>query len=108
MRIRFDPRAAVELEAQIGYLIERDALVAAARLKARCDDFFETFLAHHPRTGKFIAERQMWEIWIPGTRLVVCIASDRTSFRSSVSGMRLRIVGGGEGLLQIAQIWHAH
>jgi len=88
MRITFDPRAAVELEAQIDYLIERDALVAAARLKARCDDFFEKFLAHHPRTGKFIAERQIWEIWIPGTRLVVWYRFTQDE-------------------LQIIRIWHA-
>lgn len=62
MRITFNPRAAVELETQIDYLIERDALVAAARLKARCDEFFEKFLARHPRTGRFIADRQIWEM----------------------------------------------
>lgn len=88
MKIRFDPRAAVELEAQIGYLVEQGALSAAARLKMRCDDFFENFLTRHPRTGKLIAERGIWETWIPGTRLVIW-------YRLTPDE------------LQIVRIWHA-
>lgn len=61
MRITFDPLAAAGLVSQIDYLIDRDAPQAAARLKLRCDAFFENFLACHPRTGKHIAERGIWE-----------------------------------------------
>ena len=43
MRITFDPRAADELISQIDYLIEHNAVDAAARLKTRCDAFFEIF-----------------------------------------------------------------
>jgi plasmid stabilization system protein ParE len=39
MRIVFDPRAADDLVSQIEYLIDHDALQAAARLKMRCDAF---------------------------------------------------------------------
>lgn len=88
MRIRLDPRAAEELASQIAYLIDNHALLAAARLKARCDAFFETFLARHPRAGKYMAEKDIWETWIPGTRLVVwyrCTSEE----------------------LQIIRIWHA-
>ena len=88
MRITFDPRAADELASQFSYLIEHRALQAAARLKARCHAFFEGFLAAHPRTGKHIAEKDIWETWIPGTRLIVWyrFTSDE---------------------LQIIRIWHA-
>lgn len=71
MRITFDPLAAVELESQIDYLIQNHAHRAAARLKDRCDAFFEDFLARHPLTGKQVAGQNLWETWIPGTRLVV-------------------------------------
>ena len=27
----------------------------------RCDTFFESFLAIHPRAGKHIAEKDIWE-----------------------------------------------
>ncbi len=71
MRIVFDPVAAEELASQIDFLIERHAHQAAASLAARCDAFFENFLSLHPRTGKFIAEKDIWETWMPGTRLIV-------------------------------------
>ena len=87
MRIVFDPRAAEDLVSQIDYLVDHDALRAAARLKLRCDAFFEDFLARHPRAGKHIAERDIWETWIPGTRLVVWY----------------RFI---DGELQIIRIWH--
>ena len=88
MKVTLDPRAADELASQIGYLIDNHALLAAARLKARCDAFFENFLARNPRTGKHIAEKDIYETWIPGTRLVVWyrFTSDE---------------------LQIIRIWHA-
>jgi plasmid stabilization system protein ParE len=88
MRIVFDPRAADELVSQIEYLIEHNALQAAVRLAMRCNAFFENFLARHPRTGKHIVERDIWETWIPGTRLVIW-------YRFT------------EDELQIIRIWHA-
>ncbi len=88
MRVTFDPRAADELNSQIDYLIANNAPRAAAHLKTRCDVFFESFLAAHPRTGKYIVERKIWETWIPGTRLVVW-------YRFSADE------------LQIIRIWHS-
>jgi plasmid stabilization system protein ParE len=87
MRITLDPQAADELSSQIDYLIQNNAQLAATRLKARCDAFFEGFLALHPRTGKHIAEKDIWETWIPGTRLVVWYRFTRDE-------------------LQIIRIWH--
>lgn len=71
MRIVFDPRAADDLVSQIDFLTQQNAFQAAMRLKSRCDAFFEDFLARHPRAGKYIAERDIWECWMPGTRLVI-------------------------------------
>ena len=87
MKVVLDPQAADELASQIDYLVDKHALLAAARLKARCDAFFENFLARHPRTGKHIAEKHIWETWIPGTRLVVWYRFTRDE-------------------LQIIRIWH--
>jgi len=88
VRITFDPRAADDLAAQIEYLIDNQALPAALHLKARCDAFFETFLIRHPRAGKNIAEKDIWETWVPGTRLVFWYRFTNTE-------------------LQIIRIWHA-
>ncbi len=87
MRIVFDPRAADDLVSQIEFLIDQNAVQAATHLKLRCDAFFEDFLARHPRAGKHIAERDIWECWIPGTRLVIW-------YRFT------------EDELQIVRIWH--
>ena len=88
MKVTLDPRAADEPASQVAYLLDNHAVLAAARLKARCDAFFETFLARHPRTGKYIAERDVWETWIPGTRLALW-------YRFTTEE------------LQIIRIWHA-
>ena len=88
MRITFDPLAADDLISQIDYLIDHDAPQAASRLKLRCDAFFEKFLSHHPRTGKHIAEKDIWKTRMPGTRLVVW-------YRFT------------EDQLQIIRIWHS-
>lgn len=88
MKITLAPQAAVELESQFNYLIDRGARVAAARLRDRCDTYFEHILARHPRSGKHIQERDIWEVWIPGTRLVVWY--------------RIR-----QEELQILRIWHS-
>lgn len=88
MRIKLDPRAAVELQSQITYLLERGSPRAARRLAERCDAFFENVLARHPRSGKPVPERGIWEAWIPGTRLIVW-------YRVSAEE------------LQIIRIWHS-
>lgn len=87
MRIKLAPQAAAELESQFDYLIQQGAARAAHRLALRCDAYFENVLGRHPRTGKHIAEKDVWEAWIPGTRLVVW-------YRFS------------DEELQIVRIWH--
>lgn len=71
MKITFDPQAADDLLAQLTYLVSNNAVGTARQLDARVTAFLENFLTHHPRTGKFIASAQLWETWVPGTRLIV-------------------------------------
>jgi plasmid stabilization system protein ParE len=71
MKVTLDPQAAAELELQIDYLLQHGAARAARKLAERCDAYFENVLAAHPRTGKEIREKEIWETWIPGTRLIV-------------------------------------
>ena len=88
MKIVFDPRAAEELEHQIHFLIQQGAVKAAVKLEARVISYFERLLSRYPRTGKHIAEKDIWETWVPGTRLVVW-------YRFTTSE------------LQIIRVWHS-
>jgi plasmid stabilization system protein ParE len=71
MRIVFSPEAAERLEAQIAFLRDAEALSAAERLRVRVMNFLSNHLAHFPRTGRYLKDRDMWEMWIPRTRLVL-------------------------------------
>jgi plasmid stabilization system protein ParE len=70
-QLRFTPEAEQTLAAQISYLIDQGAVGAAETLKTRVESFLATTLAEYPRNGRLIAQRQIWETWIPRTRLVV-------------------------------------
>jgi plasmid stabilization system protein ParE len=65
------PEAVHRLEAQIVYLQEAGAVAAADRLRVRVMEFLSNHLANFPRTGRYLGDRQLWEVWIPGTRLVL-------------------------------------
>ena len=67
----FAPAARRDLQSQIDYLNERNAFDAADRLVARVESFLAKFLIDHPQSGLFLAHRDLWEIWIPRTRLVL-------------------------------------
>jgi plasmid stabilization system protein ParE len=41
------------------------------RLRARVIDFVAKHLANFPRSGRQLTEHDLWEIWIPKTRLVL-------------------------------------
>ena len=88
MRITIAPRARRDLVRQLQYLIDHDAPTAARRLEQRLISFVETMLAAHPQTGAFLAHRDLWETWIPGTRLVLW-------YRFSTDE------------LQIVRVWHS-
>jgi plasmid stabilization system protein ParE len=70
-RIVLTDEANQRLNDQIDYLLERDATAPAKALRARVGDFVTHTLAPFPATGKYIVDRDLWESWIPGTRLVV-------------------------------------
>jgi len=65
------PEAVERLEAQIAYLRDVGALAAAERLRARVMDFLSKHLANFPRSGRRLEDRDLWEMWIPRTRLVL-------------------------------------
>lgn len=70
-QVRFTPEAEDTLAAQIDYLVDRGAVGRAQALKNRVETFLAATLADYPRNGRLITERQLWETWIPQTRLVV-------------------------------------
>ena len=77
-----------DLVEQIEYLIEADALPAARRLKQRFDSFLGETLAVYPGIGTEIPEADLFEVWIPKTRLVVWYQFD-------------------EDTLTILRVWHS-
>jgi plasmid stabilization system protein ParE len=83
-----DRQAEADLQAQLDYLIARGAVAAAAGLLARVRSFLRDFLTVYPGTGVFLNHRNLWETWIPSTRLVLWYRFTETE-------------------LQIARVWHA-
>lgn len=71
MKIVFSPEAVRRLEAQITFLRDAEADDAAQWLRLRVMDFLSSHLAHFPRTGRRLDDRDLWEMWIPRTRLVL-------------------------------------
>jgi len=87
MKVVLSPEATERLEAQIAYLRDMGATAAAERLYARVVSFLLNHLARFPRTGRHLEDRDLWEMWIPRTRLVLWyrIEADR---------------------IEIATVWH--
>ena len=71
MKIVIAPRARRDLANQLGYLVDHGATRAAHRLERRLTSFLNNTVARYPRTGTFIAQRDLWESWVPDTRLVI-------------------------------------
>jgi plasmid stabilization system protein ParE len=71
MKVVLSPEAVERFEAQVAYLMSMDATDAAEWLRLRVIDFLSNHLAHFPRSGRRLAGRDVWEIWIPRTRLVL-------------------------------------
>lgn len=88
MNIVIAPRARRDLSIQFAYLVDQGAAAAARRLERRLTSFLTKTVARYPRAGTFIAHRDLWETWVPRTRLVVWyrFTSDE---------------------LQIVRVWHA-
>ena len=71
MRVVIAPSARRDLANQFGYLVDQGATRAAVRLERRLTAYLSNTLAAYPRTGTFIGTRDLWETWVPKTRLVV-------------------------------------
>jgi len=71
MKVVLSLEAAERLEAQIAFLRDAGALDAAERLRVRLMGFLSNHLAHFPRTGRRLKDRDLWEMWVPRTRLVL-------------------------------------
>ena len=85
---RFTPTASAALDQQIDYLIDRGALQAARNLEQRLRTYIADTLCLFPFAGTFIPERQIYESWVPGTKLVLWY---------SIS----------DDAVTIAMVWHA-
>jgi plasmid stabilization system protein ParE len=59
MRTVIAPRAQRELAQQLGYLVDRGAIAPARRLEERLTNFLENTLSHYPRTGTYLAHREL-------------------------------------------------
>jgi plasmid stabilization system protein ParE len=70
-RCKFSQSAAAALDNQINYLISVNAHQAARALESRVKTFLSETLCQFPFAGSYIAERDVYESWIPGTRMVV-------------------------------------
>ena len=71
MRLVIAPRARRELGNHLGFLADQDAVSAAQTLEARIEAFLQHRLAPFPRMGTHLGHRDLWEIWIPDTRIVL-------------------------------------
>jgi plasmid stabilization system protein ParE len=76
MRIVFSPIASDQLASQIRYLVGQDAPRAAARLKHRVLTYIKTTVARFPKASRYIAEKDLYETWIPRTPYVVMYRLD--------------------------------
>ena len=77
MKVVLSPEAAKRLESQIAYLRDVGAEVAAERLRARVMTFLSKHIARFPRTGRWLDDRNLWEMWIPRTRIVLWYRIER-------------------------------
>jgi plasmid stabilization system protein ParE len=70
-RYRFTPSAAQALDRQIDYLISVNALGAARAMARRVHAYISETLCRFPFSGSHLPKRDVYESWIPGTRMVM-------------------------------------
>ena len=63
--------ASQQLENQINFLLDRNSLQAAKALRKRFGEFLSSTLSMFPGTGHYVASRNLWESWVPKTRMIV-------------------------------------
>lgn len=74
--LRFTSEAETALASQFEFLLARGAQRAAGALVDTVEQFLTVTLLEWPGIGRYIAEREIWECWVPGTRLVVWYVFD--------------------------------
>jgi plasmid stabilization system protein ParE len=81
MKLTIAPEAMERFDAQISFLMDAESMAAAQRLRVRVFDFLFNHVAHFPRTGRLLRDGELWETWIPRTRLIVWyrIETDRVA-----------------------------
>ena len=67
---RLDTEAEADLARQLDYLASHGAFGAADRLIDTMESFLTDQLCVRPRR-RSLQERDLWEVWIPGTKLVL-------------------------------------
>lgn len=87
-RYRFAPTAANALDQQIEYLVLRGAPQAARTLHRRVHSYITGTMCRFPFLGRFVPGRDVYETWIPGTRLLLWYTVSDTE-------------------VTIAMVWHA-
>ncbi|RTL65999.1 MAG: type II toxin-antitoxin system RelE/ParE family toxin [Hyphomicrobiales bacterium] len=76
-RVRLTQEASDALAKQLDFLTQQGAHRAASSLNRRVHAFLENTLLAYPATGAFVRRRNVWECWIPRTRLVVWYRFDQ-------------------------------
>jgi predicted deacetylase len=64
------------LDGQLDYLVSQRAETAASALNVRVHAYLRDTICLYPATGTFLPRRNLWESWIPGTRLVAWYTFD--------------------------------
>ena len=90
-RVRLTPEAEFVPGNQVDYLRTQGAARPARALLVRTQSFLTTTLAAYPGNGRFLADRNLWETWVPGTRLVVWYTFDEDELVVITFGIRRRI-----------------
>jgi len=88
MKVVFDRQAESDLADQLDYMIAQGAASAGRRLEQRLLSFIDRTLANYPRSGTFVAHRDLWETWVPRTRFIIW-------YRFTAAE------------LQVVRVWHA-
>jgi len=71
MRVLLSTRVETDIARQLQFGMDHFGTLIAERTFARVDRFLFQFLPAHPFTGKYLDDRQIYEVWIAKTPFVV-------------------------------------
>ena len=67
----FTTEAETTLESYVDYLLDQHAYGAAQEIRTYIELFIVRTLCLFPAMGRHIESKEIWETWIPGTRVVL-------------------------------------